>query len=146
MPELATQALEACRDYDYWSWLVQRLTKEISECECPNEIEPEGLVFGTDAWDDWHGSGHPTHFTAAKERLEDVAAYRLSRPDGPYSSDPVTLDHIAAAPEVRSCPSCSRLVELIRCRKDAKKRLAVAKRAIRRIGKKALIPDPELVL
>lgn len=115
-------ALRACRDYEHWAREIVRLTDAIRECLCPYESESE---------QDTHKPPTPSCFRDASE----------DRPSGydewgDFVSGPrPTLNEIAE--RVADCPECSRLVGLIRERRQARRKFGAAKRAVRRVGRAA---------
>ena len=123
------KAANACRDYEYWASEVARLTEAISDEECPHEN------YGDES--DGYYEAPSCFHVAAKETFYGHQEY----PDEPPPTRRRTLDGIGK--EVADCESCSRLVGFIRDRKEAKKRLGVAKRQVRVVGKRILKGGPE---
>lgn len=119
-------AEKACADYERWSAEIKRLTAEIANTRCPvEETTAEAVEQGTPVWVD----PVPSCFRRA--------AQTMIPPMYPDDGErPIRLAEIA--PLVADCPDCTRLVELIAARKQARQRLGIAKRAIRAAGKRQL--------
>jgi len=125
MRDLAERAIAACRDYDRWASEVSRLTEAIRETECPHEAPAE---------QETHFRGYPSCFKeAAQKEVPEI----LSRPE--HGLRRLTLDEIER--EVKDCPACSRLVQLIRDRRHARRMFGAAKRRVRALGKRAAAGD-----
>lgn len=124
-PTTAERALEACRLYEHWAGEVRRLTDAIAAERCPKEWDGEELLM---PGEDPEGS-----------HVAD--AFKIQVPAGPLPDDGprgLRLGEVAARPEVRACPSCSRLVALIAERKHARLQYGIAKRRVRQVGKVAV--------
>lgn len=111
----AVRAVKACRDYDHWAREVDRLTEAIGDVVCPRTQGPTDDI------------GNPIHG-------ERASCFERERYKNVHASDGEPLRRLylsEVAAKVRDCPECSRLCALIAERKEARKRLGVAKRAIR---------------
>lgn len=120
---LEARALAACNDYDRWKREVDRLTKEIKANECPR-VEDGTVVEGDD------GLTFTTH-ESCFHRLSNHTTGRFDEARRLY------LTEIAAHPEIKACPACSRLCEAIAERTQARRKWGAAKRAIRRVARLA---------
>jgi len=115
------KAVEAVREYEWWASEVARLTNAIKGEVCPEESPPEAETH-------WFGVGS-CFSDAAQEEIVTAPADIY----GPEERRKLSLEEIEA--EVKDCPSCTRLCELIRARRHARKRYGVAKRGVRHVGK-----------
>lgn len=110
---MSARAAAVVLRYDELATRVKALTDEISATRCPREGDP-ALPFDTGE----------SCFSEAKRRARPET---LGRPED--GERPIRLAEVAI--EVRDCPSCSRLCEAIAERRDARRQLGVAKRALR---------------
>jgi hypothetical protein len=114
---MSAAAIAACRDYEHWAREIPRLTTAIGACRCPHERDAD---FGI--------AEVPSCFQQAREDAREEMY-----PEWP------TLNDLAAL--VTDCTECSRLVELIRERRQARRRFGAAKRAVRRAGRALLAAE-----
>ena len=125
---MSAAAIAACRDYEHWAREVVRLTSEIAALRCPNERDA-----------DFPREPEPSCFREASEDEIGGGYYDRYREDEIVPGRRLTLDEIAE--RVADCPECSRLVVLIRERRQARRKFGAAKRAVRRVGRALLAAE-----
>lgn len=126
---LAEKALHAVAEYERWHAEVERLSFEIGASLCPHENP------NASEEDGWYNPGSCFR-NAADEELPDIPADAF----GPAVPRKRSLAEIAEYPDVKKCPSCSRLCVLIVERKAARQQRGIAKRRVRHVGKLVLAP------
>ena len=118
---LEERAVKAVQDYARHAVAVTDLTRAISMEHCPDQDTPGTPPDDVDLGPSWWGSSCYSRQAAIET---DAEGGRLS------------LDEIAR--EVADCESCTRLVKMIRERREERRLWGLAKRRVRRVGKRLL--------